>query len=574
MRLRSASSFSLLPLAAASLLFAACGTEGAATNAAEDDVTSGADTAVKEQTIGNCWLYATAAWTEALHLNATGQTVDVSEGYWSFWYWFEEVVGGDLALRELDVNDPITEGGWWGVAAEIIGRYGWMREQDFRSDAVGTKATWHKEAVEAMNASLQNGLLADPLVRTDRVKVLRELARIWKLDAGLLAELEKVFGVGAVKTFGRGASPSTRIQLADTLRSIGSDGKKVVTLADVLGKQEVGSTIGEGRRTGAEAWSELRYQFANDDAGAKTRRAILANVQNTLHHKTPVPIAWGVGNAVNGVYGGTQSYVNGLHESVLVDYAATDVPGAGALELGVPVTDEKILEAALDPATKITHFRLKNSWGSDPFYSEEEWRQFGYGGAPPTEAKSSYLPAKPGYNDLDIAYVDSRLQGVESWYGLNSHNMLAVALPNALRFPVARQALKRAFVTFDGYRASDFSVTGGADGTCASAAKKSGLTGSWAALITQGTVDSKTTFPTEGVLYRAIHLKRGTYRASPIALGAYPGVTQYGVATTNDVWSTIDAGGACATNGTATSATGATTSVACNQRRSLICVER
>lgn len=83
-------------------------------------------TPVKEQIIGTCWVYATAAWAESLHLEATGRSVDLSASYWTYWAFYDRIVNG-----EVDENGLISETGTWGDAAEIIARYGVMRETDF-----------------------------------------------------------------------------------------------------------------------------------------------------------------------------------------------------------------------------------------------------------------------------------------------------------------------------------------------------------------------------------------------------------------------------------------------------------
>ena len=48
---------------------------------------------VKEQTIGNCWLYASVAWAESLHQIATDETRDLSESYLTYWHWYEQISG-------------------------------------------------------------------------------------------------------------------------------------------------------------------------------------------------------------------------------------------------------------------------------------------------------------------------------------------------------------------------------------------------------------------------------------------------------------------------------------------------
>jgi hypothetical protein len=283
-----------------------------------------------------------------------------------------------------------------------------------------------------------------------------------------------------------------------------------------------------------------------------------------------------VGSAQEGVYGGAQYWVNGLHESLLVDYEVEDVPGFGTLPLGTPIANPAALEAALDPAARVTRFRLKNSWGVDPYYSDEEWRQFGNYGEPPTTPKESYLPAKPGYNDATIDYFDSPASQVDSWYGANSHFMLAVAMPNQLRFPVPQPALKRVFVSFEDYRASDLQYVGGADAVCNDLAGNVDAYGTYRAFLAADGTDPKARFTPEGNRYRALQLKRGTLRAAPINFGDHPRVTQDGVTNEQSYWigwagASPDA--ACSTTGTIRDATGSDTSVSCDERHALVCIQ-
>jgi hypothetical protein len=550
-----------------------CGSSAAAEQAqASEDITSIDDTAVKEQTIGNCWLYATAAWAESLHLNASQEQLDVSEGYWTFWHWYDQLVGGDVTAREPGW-DSLTEGGWWGIAAELALRYGWMREQDFKPGGEQlTKAVWHKEAVDALKASVASGVFADPAKRRDRVAAFDELARIWKLEPNVIGDLTKVFGIGAVRDLRRGASTNgTAVRSTASLKARTADGVDV-SLQDVLGIMDPGSVPSEGRRIGPHAWSEVRYQFdVTEPGGAELRRNMLGNIQHALNARLSVPVAWAVGTSTAGVYSGPQHVYHGLHESVLTDYEVEDVPGHGKLTLGTPVTDPATLEAALAPAARITKFRLKNSWGKDPFYSEEEWRQFGRGGAPPTESKPSYLSAKPGYNEVDIAYFDSPAL-LDLWYGPNSHFLLAAALPNQQRFSVPRRPLKRAFISFETYRASDFAHIGGVDAVCTDLAKIAGMKGEYAANLSN--TDRGAIFAPDGKRYRAISLKRGTLRAKPIKFGEYPAVTQDGVVTDASYWDGIGADGTCTTTGKVRSSEGIASEAPCNTRHALHCIEK
>jgi aminopeptidase C len=51
-----------------------------------DDVTDIKNSAVKNQSIGNCWVYATIGWAESLHLTQTGKELNLSESYVTYWH--------------------------------------------------------------------------------------------------------------------------------------------------------------------------------------------------------------------------------------------------------------------------------------------------------------------------------------------------------------------------------------------------------------------------------------------------------------------------------------------------------
>jgi hypothetical protein len=93
------------------------GEEGDEEGVSVDDITQITDTKVKRQSIGNCWLYAVASWSEALNKRATGTDFNISESYWTYWHWFEQLANGRASTE-------ISTGGSYGTAAGIIDRYG------------------------------------------------------------------------------------------------------------------------------------------------------------------------------------------------------------------------------------------------------------------------------------------------------------------------------------------------------------------------------------------------------------------------------------------------------------------
>jgi len=87
----------------------ACGARTAESDLLVSDV---AHTPVKRQSIGNCWLYATSSWAEPLHLSATGQEINLSESYWTYWDWHYKLINSSVTK----IN---TAGGWFEPVASF-----------------------------------------------------------------------------------------------------------------------------------------------------------------------------------------------------------------------------------------------------------------------------------------------------------------------------------------------------------------------------------------------------------------------------------------------------------------------
>lgn len=406
------------------------------------EVTSVENTSVKSQAIANCWLYATAGWVESLHKGATTRDVDVSEAYWNYWYWYEQITGGEITLgTDAQTGTAVEQGGWWGLAVEIIYRYGWMYQGDFLPDA-DAKAARHAYAVRALDDSLASGALKSPESRKDLKLVRQELSRAWKLGTSAAADIEAIFGGTKESITARAANGGlgiTRIHAPQELPVLGADGTRTVTLADVVGTMAPGTTPRDGSRIGPEAWTETRYAWTADDDGHRRRKAMLKNLQHVLNRRLAIPFAWWVSSTAQaGQFVGarvTDSSIYGIHESILVDYEVDDVPGYGTLRVDERETRPAALAASLDDRARVKFFRIKNSWGAETGWTDEELRQSGLSQLADagTKTKPEYLPSKPGFNDLWTDYVDrERAWGDTS----DGHMLIKVALPPGLRFPI------------------------------------------------------------------------------------------------------------------------------------------
>ena len=329
------------------------GSEGASADA----ITEVDQSVVKRQSIGNCWIYATASWAESLHKSVAGEEVNLSESYWTYWHWFDQIANGS-------VGSTISTGGSFNTAAEIINRYGMMIEGDFIPSESSAEMSRHQATAEAaVNVSLASGALKAPAARKDRTIVRTELNRIWGLTASTVADMDRVFGANTSRTLDRAAvTTGTTVKAAKSLPisifNARTNANVTATLQDAIGTRN-----GFGR-AGALAWNEVSYPTSDLD-----RRHFQERFQKALQHKVPVVLSWYVD--FNAMAPGGKFFAppatpgrQGGHMVVMEDYQATNVPGFGTLPVGVLETRPAALAALLDDKTKIEFIRIKNSWGS------------------------------------------------------------------------------------------------------------------------------------------------------------------------------------------------------------------
>jgi hypothetical protein len=353
--------------------------------ASTDAITDINHSRVKRQSIGNCWIYAAASWAESLakSANRSNTELNMSESYWTYWHWFEQVANGGS-------RDEISTGGWFTTAEALMDRYGVMTEGTFiASEANDEMSLRQKSALAKMNESLKNGALKEPSARRDRALVRRELDKAWELAPNVVTQLNRVFGASVSRTLDRSAVSTsfTSIRRPSTIK---------VELRDPQTKQPVTATLkdalGDGSgwsRSGRFAWQSMSYPTS-----ATSRRAMQVRVQKALHDKMPVVVSWYVDfNSLDaqGRFIGKPATPGrqGGHLTVLEDYQINEVPEFGSLKAGELETRPEALEAALSSSAKIEFFRVKNSWGS--FRPD---RQF----------------VLPGYHDLYMAYLDGPIK--------------------------------------------------------------------------------------------------------------------------------------------------------------------
>ncbi len=385
---------SMLALSATSAVgcASASSTDAASTDdgqgSSTDDITSVNESAVKRQSIGNCWLYATTSWLEALNKGATNVEKNTSESWLTYWHWYEQLANGHA-------SGEIETGGGFSTAANLIARYGITLEKDFiKTEAESEMSARQSSALEAVNASLKSGALKTAVASRDKKAIRKALDVAWKLDANVVSSIDAVFGAGVDKTLDRAyvqTAPGKGVIRAQDFPARLKDpqtGQFVTgTLADAIG---TGGAFGP--RQGKLAFNSAYYP--SDAVG---RRAFWKRMQKALHDQLPVMISWKVDfNALTrdshfsleqlqqrgpGRHGG--------HMTLAHDYQA-DVPGIGILKAGEQATPAQ-MQSALADGTKIIFLRVKNSWGG---IRPDRWETAGIS----------------GYHDLDMAYLNGPIK--------------------------------------------------------------------------------------------------------------------------------------------------------------------
>lgn len=289
-------------------------------------------TSVKRQSIGNCWIYAQSTWLESLIKTHSGEDVNVSESYWTYWHWHDQIVGSYIS--------EVQTGGWWYESNRILERHGWVLESEFVEveDELEMSAS-QAAALAYINTQLAEGGSLER--REDRTpeNVRREL------NIGFGAEIEVAEAVAR--------------SMDDTY--VGEN----ITVRDALyGSEETRwNQVSFPRVYGEDALPSESQQLVRDELMVRVRRA--------LNDRQPVVMTMMIDfNALDvndqtfkaetlraAGFMGTQ----GGHMVVLSDYTVNNAPGFGYIGEGV-VTDE-MKEAAL--AGDIVLLKAKNSWGTN-----------------------------------------------------------------------------------------------------------------------------------------------------------------------------------------------------------------
>ncbi len=382
--LRTFRSLALASLFALAPLAAGCTAD---TGSSSDDITDVKHTDVERQSIGNCWLYAEASWIESMNLSATGKAFDVSQSYWTYWHWYDQIVNGG--------GDHIETGGSFTVAKQIIRERGVMPEASFiKEDATSEMSSRQASALSTMDRELKEGRLKTFDARADAALVRKVLDEAWQLSSTVKGQLTKAFGKDGSKTFLDTATTKYTSILEASEFKVQYTERKTNPNAPTVKNTTLDVALNE--------WSAASYPSWSGDS---QKRSFLVRLQKALHDRQPVVITWDVDfNAMEGSDPELRGSFNmttlkkagraghqGGHMTVLEDYEAV-TQQFGTLEAGVTLDpqnpdDKAKLDAALLPSTQIKFLRIKNSWGA-------------------LRDDRSSAPGFPGYHDLYMDYLN------------------------------------------------------------------------------------------------------------------------------------------------------------------------
>lgn len=340
---------------------AACSQAGDDSASSEDAITDVPHTPVKEQSIGNCWVYASVAWAEALHRSAASESVDLSESYLTYWHWYDQIASRAPAQLET--------GGFFNEATRLMSTYGLVSEAKFiPGDESRTSSVRQKLALARVNDALKQsdgtanpflGRLATPEKRTPK-NIRAVLDDAFELDADVRADLASTFGPDAPRPLTRDRAVPARFITPWTFQVTAKTPTtaKVTTTLDAVIPQ----------------WEEA-YVYGDEQSA----RAPLRRLQKALHDSLPALVTWNVDFASSQNDGAFRrrptSHLDkwdGSHMTVVEDYQATNVPNFGTLAAGATITDPQALASVLVDQSSVSFLRIKNSWGFRPSPSGSE----------------------------------------------------------------------------------------------------------------------------------------------------------------------------------------------------------
>ncbi len=379
--------------ALSAILLSACGRlPNTNTNSSVSTVNI-AQSTVKQQSIGNCWIYAALGWAESLALRATGTELNLSETYLTYRY-FQELLLEEIPTTELETGGNFT------IAMNLIATYGVMREGDFiPSEATQIRSERQAIALNILNESIKTGKLAALRNSYTSPKERQQI---------IVSELDRAFSVDMASLTSQIINPS-RIKLG-----VAYDGTPL--------------TLSKLATSEYHQWNWVSFPFNGQSSWdgqptsvplrSRNQQQILKRVMRALNDGHPVLVSWFVDfNALSGDNFDMDTLIaaqkpgrQGGHITVIEDYVASGVNPIDGKRFRT--AEDEVSQEEKDLAVNygsIDYFIVKNSWGQKPESSYHRDGSYGYHKLMASYA-FGWIPSATASSDKDI---------VNSYFGVN-----------------------------------------------------------------------------------------------------------------------------------------------------------
>jgi hypothetical protein len=333
-----------------------------------ENVTDVSHTDVRRQSIGNCWSYASAGWLESLHLARTGNTVNISESWITFWDWHRKITSGSVTRNATTMTDEVSTGAWWDTAMTILRDRGVVFEAEFiPEEAQSKRSSRQSEALSTLNGELNGmGRLATATARRDPQIVLNVLLDAWRINDAVRADIRRVFGISA-----RATLATTRETIPPWMRKASAFPiRTAVARSATATPTSWDGFLSDVIPGGRYAWKSVSYPTS-----PSSRTATLRRVMRALNARQPVLVSWLVDfNARNSTTGAfelaTLRAANGPgrqggHLVTSEDYEVIiRQPGMPERRLAAGQMASEADMRLAEQYGDMVFLRIKNSWGT------------------------------------------------------------------------------------------------------------------------------------------------------------------------------------------------------------------
>ena len=240
-------------------------------NDTEKKVVDIPQTDVERQSIGNCWVYAAASWSESLHKRATDENFDASQSYWTYMDWFTKITDNFSSI------DEVSTGGNYRMIKNIIQKYGLIREIDFvPADSDDEMSKQQDLAHDKINHEIKLGVLNTKEAQKDKKLVRSVLDEAFGLSQDVRDQLTEVFGEGLENDFRKDAD------VKNTNIINPKEFKVYYTNKYNNGEGAIKNIV-----EALDEWTLVNYS-SYGDSGKK----MLARVRRAMHANEPVMVSW------------------------------------------------------------------------------------------------------------------------------------------------------------------------------------------------------------------------------------------------------------------------------------------